>query len=149
MLIARRTDLAERRELLPAGDQAAASGNAVTFARHLGPFDDGLRGMYGRRISFVCRPSVQRIRALNRYARTFNVTRHLKRHLSRARAKKRTNFTLRPASLLCRFIRLLPCSRLPLLKLRSRSRTSTNACVNLNGRSFALTLTIRYLIFEY
>lgn len=40
-------------------------------------------------------------------------------------------FTLRPASLLWRFIRLLPCSLLPLLKLRSRSFTSTNACVNL------------------
>lgn len=53
MLITRPTDLAKRCELLPAGDQAAASGNAVTFARHLGPFDDGLRGTDGRRISFV------------------------------------------------------------------------------------------------
>lgn len=53
LLIARPTDLAKRCELLPAGDQAAASGDAVTFARHLGPFDDSLRGTDGRRISFV------------------------------------------------------------------------------------------------
>lgn len=66
MLIVRRTDVAKRCELLPAGDQAAASGNAVTFARHLGPFDDSLRGTYGRRIRFVCRSLVQRIRIKSR-----------------------------------------------------------------------------------
>lgn len=37
------TDLAKGSELLPAGNQTAASGNAVTFARYLGPFDDRLR----------------------------------------------------------------------------------------------------------
>lgn len=41
--IAALTNFAKRRKLLPASDETAASGNAVTFARHLGPFDDGLR----------------------------------------------------------------------------------------------------------
>lgn len=39
------TDFAKRCELLPASNQTAASGNAVTFTRHLGPFDDGLQRM--------------------------------------------------------------------------------------------------------
>lgn len=42
MTLTRPTDFAKRGQLLPAGDEAAASGNAVTFARNLGPFDDGL-----------------------------------------------------------------------------------------------------------
>lgn len=47
------TDLAKRCELLPTSDHAAASGNAMTFARHLGPFYDSLRGMEERCVSFA------------------------------------------------------------------------------------------------
>jgi hypothetical protein len=46
--------------------------------------------------------------------------------------------TLRPASLLCRFIRLLPCSLVPLLWIFSRSRTSTKLCVNLQPKNQAV-----------
>lgn len=42
MILTRPTDFAKRSELLPASNEATASGNTVTFARHLGPFNDGL-----------------------------------------------------------------------------------------------------------
>lgn len=122
----------------------------MTFARNLGPFDDGLQR--GVCVTHQFRDGAVAFSefALNREKSIRAFTRRHLRDISRAGAKKRTNFTLRPASLLCRFIRLLPCSRLPLLKLRSRSRTSTNACVNLkrtwNNDAFVHTRRFRYLI---
>ena len=129
------TDFSERCELLPAGDERAGATESVTLAGDLHVVDDGLQSE--EKISIMC----QTARYLNKYEdnpRKSGWNYLVKRNsiittmLAMFKIPRSPPvpvillfFTLRPASLLWRFISWRADSKLPEISLDSLSRMST------------------------